>query len=929
MPQSDPDTGPRPGKATDPGFEPVLGPRDTGEAVTAGAGDLFAPLCGREDVIRQLLSLAGESARTGQVRFCLVTGAPGVGKTRVLHELRQMLETRSKPPVQVLSGTTGGEGAQAYGAVAELLRQRFEIDPREPAPGARDKLLRGCRALLPGVRATEVAHLLGELLRVPFPESPVTEMRQPGARVYLAVKRLLTADASRGPMALLFDEMEHASAETVNLLRYLAEGLSGTPVFLCAFARPEIEETHPTFGQGDLPCERIELQPLSKMDSVALLLGLTQSAGEAPMSVIRHVEQRLHGSPRAIVELVRLFLETQVLHSQAHAGGQEVAPGWELGKLRQLTLPHDMEELVYARLRAMDPAERDLLEKAAVCGEHFWVDAVVAVTRCSEVGLGVPAGESGSPGSVSTEDHLNVDPDGPTLEEIVVSGDRATSGVTETLRELTLLGLVRPLPHSTISGESEFRFAYPPLRDVIYEGIPGKIRRRYHGLLAQWLDLTPDGHHEEAQEAIARHLERAGRGDAAARRYQRAAEAACERYAHGKATRLFLRAIACLGTVDLSTRITLWHELGRVFHTKGDYDNALSAYEKVVRLSWVVASRAKAAIALLHMGQIWRQKGEPQLSLDYLSRALELFTQAEDQAGVADTLDDIGQVLWLSGRYDEALDRSATALEQRRRLGDRAKIGASLLNIGNIERHRGLFEEADACYREALALRRADGHKGGIAACLNAVGVLGYQRGDVQAARRHWEEALALSEEIGATPLQMALLCHLGEALMAQGSLPDAEAHFRKAQGLARDLSDRRLLSESTRALGLLALRRGNPKEALQLCQEALTLAESAGVRVDVGRSLLSLGEVHAATLFDASSDGKPAALDYLRRGVALFREIGNDAELALGLERIGRYQLEHGETQEGRALLSEAQEIFNRLKMRAGESLRKMLDDL
>jgi tetratricopeptide (TPR) repeat protein len=910
-----------------------------------------APLIGQAPLLHRLVTLATEAARKSDARFCLVTAPPGAGKTRLLIELAEALTLRASPTLRVFHSTAAA-GGPPHAPLAALLRQRFEIPAHVHGPeaeqAAREQLLRGCRALLPAVRATEVAHLLAEVLRLPFPESPVSE-RDPGgkdrqARISLACKRLIEADAGRGPIALLFDEMEHASPEMVNLLHFLAAGLSGRPVFLCAFARPEIAETHPNFGQGEAACERLSIPPLAPADAVVLLRTLVSVAGEVPAQVVRHVkkhaEEHLGVLPRVVIELLRYLQEAGALHLAPYSldevqdgpdhkeapapgtDGDAGLPRWDLARLSRLALPQTLEDILAARLTVMDPAERELLELAAPCGERFWADAVLATMRASEVGLGLPPGLS--PGAAGAGD-----PDGPPLEVIVVAGDRASTQVGATLRRLMLRGLVSRLDHSTIEGEREYRFAPPPLRDVIYEATPLVRRRRVHALLAQWLALSPTSEREETQEAIGRHLERAGLGDAAAARYLRAGELARDRYAHARATRLFARAVACLGTSDLAARVRLWQELGRLFHLRGDYDNALSAYEKVVRLSWVMASRGKAAQALLHTGQIWRQKGDPRLALDYMGQALDLFEQSGDPTGTADTLDDIGQVLWLLGRYDEALDRSAAALERRRSMPDRAKVASSLLSIGNIERHRGLFNEAEACYTEALGIYRAAGDKAGLAACLNAVGMLAYQRGDTPAARRSWEDALELVEQMGSSPLQAVLLCHLGEVHLQQGNLAEAQARFTAALSLAHELSDRRLLSEATRSLGTLALKQGDTKEALARCTEALHLAEEAGVRVDVGRALISLGQVHAATLFDESQQEEPAALEYLRRGVRLFRELGNEAELAAGLMQLGRYHLERGETEEGGAVLGEAEAIFTRLGIRVSDEMRDMLSEL
>src|SRR5262249_10243326 len=121
----------------------------------------------------------------------------------------------------------------------------------------------------------------------------------------------------------------------------------------------------------------------------------------------------------------------------------------------------------------------------------------------------------------------------------------------------------------------------------------------------------------------------------------------------------------------------------------------------------------------------------------------------------------------------------------------------------------------------------------------------------------------------------------------------------------------------------------GNPERALGRCETALDIAEAAGIRVDVGRALLALGAAHAATLFDDTGNAAERAEDYFRRGVALFREIGNEAELAAGVERFGKCRVEGGDVGAGKELLTEAEAIFRRLGMRASETLRRVIGEL
>ena len=94
----------------------------------------------------------------------------------------------------------------------------------------------------------------------------------------------------------------------------------------------------------------------------------------------------------------------------------------------------------------------------------------------------------------------------------------------------------------------------------------------------------------------------------------------------------------------------------------------------MLRLSWVAASKTKAAVAFNKMGRVWRRKGDLKLSLEYLQRGLDLFRGANDARGVAGSLDDIGRALHMLGRYDEAEAQITEALGRHTKDGDQRAI---------------------------------------------------------------------------------------------------------------------------------------------------------------------------------------------------------------------------------------------------------------
>jgi len=879
-------------------------------AITTMPYELRPSYTGRTEAVDALVKAFQDARELGELGFVVLIGEPGMGKSRTIKEMSRRIK-KLAPEARFLVGAADAAGAP-YAPFARLFAARFGITGGESASQAQEKVIAGVSEVLPAQRVTEVAHLLAHLMRIPFEQSAVVEPlletpQQLEARTFIAVRRFLAADAAAGPVVLCFENLELSGPESVNLLHYLAAGLGSAPVVILGTARSSLYERHPAFGEGDVPLQRIDLGPLSEAEAQDLLRELCKPLDHVPQALLDHAVA-LRGSPRAMFELIRLLLESDVI---VRSGSMS----WRIddAALGRVKLPTTYEEIVAARLRVMDRAERDVVDRAAVVGEVFWLDAVVALLRVA-----------------TTHD----DPDGPTLAEIAASGDNTRQTVAQTLSKLVEREWIQEISEPSVPGEREFRFAYPHLWSHVYESIDETRRRAYHKVVARWLELRPEGRGAEAQEAIAEHLELAGEATAAAARYRRAGDAARAAFSNDRAIRLYARSLSCLGGSELAARIHIWHDLGSVYELKGDFEAALGAFERMLRLAWVAASRSKAAVAFNKMGRVWRLKGDMKLALEYLKRGQELFEQVGDTRGIAGSYDDIGRVLYLMGSYDEAFEHVTKGLARRGKEGDKRSIAHSLSNLGNIQKDRGRFAEALNCHQEALELRRSIGDRAGVVSSLNNLAVLAFEHGDFAAARRGWEEALEEAEAIGALPLQALALSNLGELALFEGNSEEARRRLADALELAIEVDDVRLEVESTRNLALLEKAAGNVPRARELAGRAHELAAQAGLRDNEGRALITLAECHAGVLFDADQtdqmDGDqeqlPRAEQFFREGVDLLREIGNESELARGLEQFGRWKIERGEVAQGKDLLREALVIFTRLGLDRGQEVEKVL---
>lgn len=882
------------------------------DAVLPSGLDLATVFVGRTSVLDQLRKRFELCQDGSTFQFVSLVGKPGLGKTALLAQLAEHLReagAATEAPPRILYGRAGGHGAPPFVAFIRVLAQLFDFQEGQTTNEAREAVLKGVASVMPESRAVEVAHLVGQLMRVPFAGSPVIEplLASPAQlemRMFIAMRRLLAAFAEKSTVVIMFDEMERATPETVNLLHYLAAGLGSSSVMALLAGRESMLDLHPRFGQGEFDSLQVDLPSFEPEEGEALLKALLAPCGEVPDEILAIVRERRDASPRVVGEILRLLLEAGVVDAATDPWGVD------LELLADLTIPATHEGIISKRLESLAKGDRLVLEKCAACGEVFWLEAVVALIRSGSIASG--------------------ETDGPNLEVIADTGERTHQSVAEALARHKTRGFIVESDVSQIRGQREYRFAYPPIWNLVYERIDAVDRCHYHQVIAQWLELRPEGRSAENQEEVARHLELAGDGSAAAQRYRRAADLARMMHLNDKAIRLYRQALACLAEQDVGTRMHLWHDMGSVYALRGDYEDALAAFEKMLRLSWVMNSRSKGGVAFNKMGRIYRQKGDLELGVQYLERGQALFEQAGDQRGIAGSLDDLAQVFRLQGRYDEALEKSSVSLEQRRRIGDARSIAVSLTNIGNIERDRGLMNEAASCHEEALALRREVVDRDGMIMSLNALAIIDYVRGGMERGVELWQEALAIAEEIGAIPHQAMLLNNLGEAAIAMGEPVKARQRLEEAVQLARLLDDRRVLTDALRNLSDLEVQGGNAERARELAEEAMEVAIRAGMREYEGRALLALGEAFGATLFDdTGSDSAEKAKGYFAKAVELFRELDNQAELAKALSQYGEFLVERGNPDGGKLLLEEARQLFQKLGMKARDAVSKTINDL
>src|SRR5262245_58148293 len=326
---------------------------------------LEAPFVGRDRELRLIKDLFHACADDGRAHLVSVTGIAGIGKSRLTWEFFKYIDGLPQLTYwQRGRCLSYGEGV-TYWALADLVRMRCRISEDEETAAAHSKLE---AALVEHVLDEEerrfieprVAHLLG------LEEGPRFERDDLFAAWRLFFERLADAE----PTALVFEDMQWADDSLLDFIDYLLEWSRDSRLFVLTLARPELQESRPTWGAGRRNFTSLYLEPLSESSMQALLAGLVPGL---PDEVHAQILERAEGVPLYAVEIVRMLLDRGLLIQD----GPVYRPA---GPITSLEVPETLHALIAARLDGLSTEERRVLQDASVLGKTFGKTALATLS---------------------------------------------------------------------------------------------------------------------------------------------------------------------------------------------------------------------------------------------------------------------------------------------------------------------------------------------------------------------------------------------------------------------------------------------------------------------------------------------------------------------------------------------------------------------
>ncbi len=442
------------------------------ERGSSGAGRTLLgrrlPCVGRERELASLQGMIAECFEEGVARAVVVTGPPGIGKTRIVSELVGR-ETKQRG-VAVWSGRGDPMGAGSpFGILSEVLRSGLGVQRAAAPEEQRRALSTAVENWLPLDAAPRVATFVQEILGLGLPLSQVRDPMLRSARqnpmqmgdlMLRAFEDLLSARVARGPLLLMFEDLHWADVPSLRFVSAALRFAKDSPLFVLGVARPEALSAFPAFFADQVVAEQ-RLSPLGRKAALRLAEEAARDVA-LPAAVMEDVVARADGNPFFLEELLRNVL-----------GG---------GDVREL--PETVIATVEGRLRGLSPDSRRVLRAASIFGQRFWFG-----------GLSALLGEEMEPGRLSVLVSQ--------LEELEVCARQYAS---------------------RYPGDTEYAFRHALVRDAAYAALTDEDRRLGHALAAAYLEEM--GEHDPM--LLAEHHERAKSPMDAVRNFEAAAMQALE-----------------------------------------------------------------------------------------------------------------------------------------------------------------------------------------------------------------------------------------------------------------------------------------------------------------------------------------------------------------------------------------------------------------
>jgi len=817
----------------------------------------LTPFVGRQKELDQLVECYGRAQR-GQGQVVGMVGEPGVGKSRLLLQLKSVLP---KGEYSYLEGECLHYGeAMAYLPIVNALRSYFGMEEGEPQLLSQKKLQQRIAQL--DERLMTMLPPLQELLslKVEDAEFLKLEPQQKRVRIFEAIWSLIIRESQNRLVVLAMEDLHWIDKASEEFLSYLIGRLGAAHVLLLLLYRPEYNHS---WGSKTY-YSQIRVDELTLETSAEMVQAILKGA-KAAQDLTELILYKAAGNPLFMEEFTRTLLERGYIERKNGCYVLTVKPS-------DMQVPDTVQGIIAARMDRLEKDLKETIQIASVIGREFPFPILQTVT--------------GMRGKLEAY-----------------------------LLELQALEFIY---ERSMFPELEYIFKHALTQQVAYSSLLLRKRKEVHESIGQAIEALYPNRLDEFYEALAFHFKNGASTDKAIYYLTKVAEKCLDRYAVAESHYHFMEAYELLyprvgevkgAEVQLIDLLIKW---AYVFYYRGDFKGLADLLEAHRELAESLDDKARLGMYYAWLGHALYYSKDIKGSYHHLHKALQIGEEIKSELVICYAC------CWLSwtcaemGLLDEAVASAEKAQEICRCFEEDqylyykslGALGYAYFYVGQKRKVREVGE----------AILEYSQQRGSIRGKVMGHFIMAHSfimDGDSQSAIQYLRQGV----EISMDPLYSFMVkLPLGECYVLGSQLQDAEDLWQEILAFSRESAGEKYEIMALGLLSSISFLKGEV-QALTAAEEILRRILETGLKSLYDRLYCALARGFSL-MAGVTPDITQKAKDYCDKTIGIAREVGAKAFLGQGYLGLGLVCSAEGDKNKARQYISEAVSLFEQCEL-------------
>ncbi|HJU09887.1 MAG TPA: adenylate/guanylate cyclase domain-containing protein, partial [Candidatus Binataceae bacterium] len=567
----------------------------------------LTPLVGRDQEIDLLLE-RWELARAGHGQVILLSGEPGIGKSRLAEVVQEAARSHAAKTYTIRCSRYHRNTA-FYPFIQFLRRMLYAGGDRQASLGEVEDWVKSH-----GFEGADVVPLLADLLSISlsdkYPQGSITPQKQRERLQQLMIDILVKVTA-HGAILLVCEDLHWADASTVESLALLIDKTPSRRTMFLLTTRPEL--------RVEWAMDRLTVMRLDGLEEshVVSMVNRVAAGKRLPIEVLNEIVSKTDGVPLFIEELTKAVIQSGLL--------VESSEGYKLtGPLPPLAIPTSLHDSLIARLDRLAGA-KEVAQIAAVIGREFWYSLIQEVARME---------------------------------------DRA---LQQALARLVKDDLLLRLGDGE---DARYVFRHALIQDAGYESLLKENRQLYHQRIAEALERRLSTSQDVHPELLAHHYSQAGLTARALPYWLEAGQRSLARSANIEAANHLMRGLELLAMLPesperLETELTFQTRLGMASMATKGYaaPETRAAYERARELCSRVDKSPQLVPIMMGLSIYFMVRAEYRTTCDIAEQMLKLADTLSDGGSAMEAHIRYGYGLFYMGEFEQARDHLERAID--------------------------------------------------------------------------------------------------------------------------------------------------------------------------------------------------------------------------------------------------------------------------